>query len=258
VDLGCTASWVCACIDGSKWQQCFFIFAGLTSIAGLATLKSLQSLNVSHNQLSAISSSLTALTHLNASHNKVTSLKAVRGCSNLRDLFLQSNKVEQAELHHLSALTALERLCLAPNPCTKALPPQQYRQAVAGLCPKLQMLDGVHVTAEERAAGSALLSSLSTQQTDVSQAPIHGLTAADITAQHAGTTRREAQASLGGSLSRRQSVGSSSSTGLSRRSSNTGLEQGQARVQAQSMLAPPRSLSLGRGNKTEGGWGSEC
>ena len=91
---------------------------------------------------------------LSLSVNRVASLDYVCDCTNLQELYLRKNEIASFdEVRKLSRLKNLKTLWLADNPVA-ALP--QYRYKVLQFCPKLEVLDTVEVTAQERAEAAKL------------------------------------------------------------------------------------------------------
>ena len=69
--------------------------------------------------------------------------------SALEELWIQNNKLaDVAELAHLATgCPGLRRLVLKPNPCTRKMEPEVYRETVAAMLTSLRSLDGVEITA---------------------------------------------------------------------------------------------------------------
>ena len=93
---------------------------------------------------------------LSLSVNKVHSLRPLRKCNQLKELYLRKNNVSDlAQVAYLSSLP-LRVLWLCDNPCTKN---ENYRSFTIRCCPSLQKLDNIDVTPEEREHAKNLTSS---------------------------------------------------------------------------------------------------
>lgn len=79
-------------------------------------------LNVSHNALKSLyeTAALCHLHVLKCSYNEITELSWVTPLVNLRELWVNENRIESPELEHFWALTKLTRLVIHPNPCTQS------------------------------------------------------------------------------------------------------------------------------------------
>lgn len=86
---------------------------------------------------------------LSLSVNRISTLDYICDCPKLQELYLRKNEVASFdEVRKLSRLRNLKTLWLADNPVA-SLP--QYRAKVLQMCPALEILDTVEVSAEERA-----------------------------------------------------------------------------------------------------------
>lgn len=84
--------------------------------------------------------------------NSVASLRPLKACGALQELYLRKNKV--TDLRDVTALCVLPKLgvlWLRDNPCAQH---PLYREFVLHCCPGLRQLDGVEITTEERKAAA--------------------------------------------------------------------------------------------------------
>eukprot|EP00056_Hartaetosiga_gracilis_P000567 m.39031 g.39031 ORF g.39031 m.39031 type:complete len:232 (-) comp10258_c0_seq1:202-897(-) len=82
------------------------------------------------------------------SMNKLTSLSFFCQCQNLRELYLRKNKIEDInEIGYLKELNRLTILWMSDNPVSKT---DHYRLTLIRNLPKLEKLDNIDVTEEER------------------------------------------------------------------------------------------------------------
>ncbi|XP_059473636.1 dynein axonemal assembly factor 11 isoform X2 [Neocloeon triangulifer] len=80
--------------------------------------------------------------------NNISSLADFRCCSKLRELYMRKNSISELnEVCYLQDCANLQNLTLTENPCTNF---EGYRLAVIRALPRLQKLDDVEVTDEER------------------------------------------------------------------------------------------------------------
>ncbi|XP_043472131.1 cilia- and flagella-associated protein 410-like [Leptopilina heterotoma] len=84
---------------------------------------------------------------LSLSVNCIETLAPFQYCSNLRDLFIRKNNIQDInEVCYLQDLTNLRNLSLSENPCAER---EGYRMAVLRILPNLQKLDDKTVSQEE-------------------------------------------------------------------------------------------------------------
>jgi hypothetical protein len=80
--------------------------------------------------------------------NAIETLRPLRGCVHLRELFLRQNQIPDfEELRHLQDLQGLRSLALIGNPIAN-LP--RYRETVIAMLPQLTKLDDREITEAER------------------------------------------------------------------------------------------------------------
>mmetsp|Transcript_22167 Transcript_22167/g.43134 ORF Transcript_22167/g.43134 Transcript_22167/m.43134 type:complete len:216 (+) Transcript_22167:136-783(+) len=93
---------------------------------------------------------------LSLSVNKISSLEEFRHCSQLTELYLRKNEIEDIrEVQYLQGLNNLSILWLCDNPCVGESP-SEYRQQVIALLPKITKLDNVDVSEQERISALAV------------------------------------------------------------------------------------------------------
>ena len=144
-------------IQCTRLERLTLSFNKLTTLncKAFATLTTLSSINIAHNQLTSLHglSSLSNLTQLNISHNKLTSIEAITSLVGLTELLLQNNQLTDTSiaLDHLKQLSSLQRLNISPNP---GFIKTSHRALVLRSSPSLAMLDASLVTEEERTASS--------------------------------------------------------------------------------------------------------
>jgi len=114
-------------------------------------VESIKNLNLWGNDLEDISivSQMQALEVLSLAVNRVNTLKDIANCYNLRELYMRKNHLTSlSEVHrYLRGLENLRKLSLSENPlCDNP----RYRQFVIKALPKLEQLDNVDITHEER------------------------------------------------------------------------------------------------------------
>ena len=122
-------------------------------------LDRIRNLNLCANDLQDISivSQMTSLEVLSLSVNSIQTLKDIGSCSSLKELYIRRNNVESLdEVDNLAPLRELKIMWLAENPV--AMVPG-YREYVIRKLPKLEKLDNVEVTPEERYAAESQISS---------------------------------------------------------------------------------------------------
>ena len=86
--------------------------------------------------------------------NKIMSLSFFKNCTNLKELFLRKNKIENLkEVNHLRSLPNLKVLWLWDNPLSSH---PHYRLYIIKMLPRLQKLDNAAVSQEERLAAKKL------------------------------------------------------------------------------------------------------
>lgn len=98
--------------------------------------------------------------------NKIISLSYFRNCTNLKELFLRKNKIENLrEINHLKTLPNLKVLWLWDNPWSSH---PHYRLYIIKQLPKLQKLDNAAVSQEERTAAKKLdISSIDSEDSEI-------------------------------------------------------------------------------------------
>ncbi|KAF0691990.1 Aste57867_16896 [Aphanomyces stellatus] len=126
----------------------------------LSMLPYVSRLNLSHNQLSTLPQSLHAhlpqLTQLLLAHNRFTTLESLQTLSTLTVLDLASNDIAHIDqLDYLQSLPLLTDLQIQGNPKLDAL--AKSRLHVLARLPRLQVLDQIDVTPQEREAARRLL-----------------------------------------------------------------------------------------------------
>ncbi|XP_065331782.1 cilia- and flagella-associated protein 410 isoform X9 [Cloeon dipterum] len=113
-------------------------------------LNSIKKLNCWGNELTDVSllQRMPNVEVLALSVNKISSLGDFRCCSKLRELYLRKNLISKLnEVCYLQDCANLQNLTLSENPCTNA---EGYRLSVIRALPRLQKLDDLEVTDEER------------------------------------------------------------------------------------------------------------
>ncbi|CAB3373354.1 Hypothetical predicted protein [Cloeon dipterum] len=113
-------------------------------------LNSIKKLNCWGNELTDVSllQRMPNVEVLALSVNKISSLGDFRCCSKLRELYLRKNLISKLnEVCYLQDCANLQNLTLSENPCTNV---EGYRLSVIRALPRLQKLDDLEVTDEER------------------------------------------------------------------------------------------------------------
>ncbi|KPA79928.1 hypothetical protein ABB37_04982 [Leptomonas pyrrhocoris] len=102
-------------------------------------------------------SKLPKLEVLSLAANNTSSLKALRKCTSLQELYLRKNKISRLrEVTVLSAMPKLTVLWMMDNPCAQH---EYYRDFVLHCCQSLRQLDSVEVTAADRKNSAKRLTS---------------------------------------------------------------------------------------------------
>lgn len=84
--------------------------------------------------------------------NGITTFEPFGACHKLRELYVRRNSIaDLTEIRHLRSLPELRILWLSENPCATS---DQYRLTVIRNLPRLELLDNMRVTDEERAAAT--------------------------------------------------------------------------------------------------------
>nr|ACO15485.1 C21orf2 [Caligus clemensi] len=87
---------------------------------------------------------------LSLSVNNITSLSDIQHCSNLKELYIRKNKIQDlGEILWLRGLPSLMNLWLEENPCCGSYSEQYYRHTVIKALPQLRRLDNVEITPGE-------------------------------------------------------------------------------------------------------------
>ncbi|GAB5372259.1 hypothetical protein AAMO2058_001649600 [Amorphochlora amoebiformis] len=148
-------------------------FNHITDMSFVDSLTHLEILHISHNSIASFSKGIPrSLRVLTATSNRIKSLENLRGLTQLEDLWLQKNRIEDLrEIRYLRTLVNLKRLVLKPNPiCKRCGTAVTYRNFILAVLPQLVSLDGISASHEEReriqiwsksSYGSKLLSNLS-------------------------------------------------------------------------------------------------
>ena len=111
---------------------------------------------------------LKRLKYLNVALNNVTKIENLKGCESLRKLDLTYNFVSLENLHSVKRLNAnveLRSLFLMGNPCAESW--EKYRAYVAGSVRRLEYLDGIEITEEERKEVSKNLENLERELSEI-------------------------------------------------------------------------------------------
>ena len=105
---------------------------------------------------------------LSLSVNQISTLSCFRKCLSLKELYLRKNSIRDiSEIQYLAQIESLRVLWLSDNPCADC---KEYRSTVVSYLPKLQKLDNVDITDEERE--SAREHALRLHALDVPDTPI--------------------------------------------------------------------------------------
>lgn len=98
--------------------------------------------------------------------NKIVSLSYFKNWTNLKELFLRKNKIENLrEINYLRNLPNLKVLWLWDNPWSSH---PHYRLYIIKMLPKLQKLDNAAVSQEERVAAKKLdISSIDNEESEI-------------------------------------------------------------------------------------------
>ncbi|EGR33402.1 leucine rich repeat protein [Ichthyophthirius multifiliis] len=84
---------------------------------------------------------------LSLSVNQISSLKYIKCCLKIKELYLRKNSIQDiTEIRHLVNLPELKVLWLCDNPCANI---PNYRETVIKSLPNLQKLDNTPITQEE-------------------------------------------------------------------------------------------------------------
>ncbi|XP_068195211.1 leucine-rich repeat-containing protein 9 [Antennarius striatus] len=131
----------------------------ISHVEGLEGLGQLRKLVLDTNRINVLAhNSLvnqTALLELHLAENRIRELSHLDSLTELRKLFVNVNKLQDIEqLNKLDALPLLTVLSVAGNPVAKS---SLYRSKVVLRLSKLQVLDGVTITLEERTRAELLL-----------------------------------------------------------------------------------------------------
>ncbi|XP_042565653.1 leucine-rich repeat-containing protein 9 [Clupea harengus] len=130
----------------------------ISLVEGLEGLTTLQELVLDHNRIRVLTEnsffSQTSLLELNLSENRLKDLTHLQPLPRLRRLFLSMNKLEDlTELEKLEVLPSLIELSVTGNPVARR---SLHRPAVVLRLSRLQVLDGLMVTLEERTRAELL------------------------------------------------------------------------------------------------------
>ncbi|OAF72192.1 hypothetical protein A3Q56_00007 [Intoshia linei] len=100
----------------------------------------------------------TLLEKFSASANKINSLKSLRNCHYLKELYVRKNSIAEIDdLKYIAHLKNLEILWLSQNPCTFI---ENYRLKVINILPQLSVLDNKSITKSERIEANLLKENL--------------------------------------------------------------------------------------------------
>ncbi|XP_035529277.1 leucine-rich repeat-containing protein 9 [Morone saxatilis] len=150
----------------------------ISQVEGLEGLHRLRELGLDRNRIKALAENSfiaqNVLLELHLAENRIRELNHLDPLTELRKLFLGMNKLQEiTELDKLEALPSLMELSVVGNPVAKN---SLHRPAVVLRLSRLQVLDGVMVTLEERTRAELL----STDSSPCSQCPGALLPATEI------------------------------------------------------------------------------
>ncbi|XP_041810349.1 leucine-rich repeat-containing protein 9 [Chelmon rostratus] len=150
----------------------------ISQVEGLEGLHQLRELVLDKNRIKAVANnsfiSQNVLLELHLAENRIRELSHLDPLTELRKLFLGMNKLQDiTELNKLEVLPSLTELSVVGNPVAKN---SLHRPAVVLRLSRLQVLDGVMVTLEERTRAELL----STDLSPCSQCPGASLPATEI------------------------------------------------------------------------------
>ncbi|XP_069063527.1 leucine-rich repeat-containing protein 9 [Pleurodeles waltl] len=134
--------------------RCLFLQGNeISQLEGLEGLQFLQKLVLDHNRIKMISETSLAkqrrLLELHLEENRLRELTNLQHLLQLKKLFLGFNKIQEtAELDKLESLSSIVELTILGNPISRKM---LHRPILVFRLPSLQILDGIPVTAEERA-----------------------------------------------------------------------------------------------------------
>ncbi|KAM4663517.1 LOW QUALITY PROTEIN: leucine-rich repeat-containing protein 9 [Discoglossus pictus] len=125
----------------------------ISQVEGLEGLQLLQELVLDHNRIKLICENafakLESLVVLRLEENRLRDLSNLFPMMRLKKLFIACNKIqEMSEIEKLEAFPSLLELSVFGNPISRKM---FHRHLVVLRLQNLQILDGIHVTAEERA-----------------------------------------------------------------------------------------------------------
>ncbi|KAJ8411732.1 hypothetical protein AAFF_G00153700 [Aldrovandia affinis] len=124
----------------------------ISQVEGLEGLVHLRELDLDHNRIKALGetsfSGQAVLLELRMSENRLRELNHLQPLTELRRLFLDMNKLQElSEIDKLETLPSLIELSVTGNPVARR---SQHRPSVVLRLSRLQVLDGMAVTLEER------------------------------------------------------------------------------------------------------------
>ncbi|XP_008114930.1 leucine-rich repeat-containing protein 9 isoform X1 [Anolis carolinensis] len=125
----------------------------ISQIDGLDGLQLLQELVLDHNKVKTINensfSKLSSLVALHLEENRLRELNNLTPLGKLQKLFLGLNRIQElSELEKLDNLSCIKELSIYGNPVSRKI---CHRPLLIYRLPKLQVLDGITVSPEERA-----------------------------------------------------------------------------------------------------------
>ena len=103
---------------------------------------------------------------LSLSFNKITTLRDIKGCLKLKELYIRKNDIKDLkEIKHLSKCSQLRVLWFSENPCSKH---KDYRYYIIKHLPYLTKLDNEGITQSERNCAEKMkFSSIDQEDNDV-------------------------------------------------------------------------------------------
>ena len=116
----------------------------------------IKNLNLWGNDLNNIEivNQMSQLEVLSLSVNFINTLKDMKNCYNLRELYLRKNLISSMnEIKYLTNLPNLKKLWLGENPVSEQ---PNYRLCVIKCLPQLELLDNIKITQQERENASMI------------------------------------------------------------------------------------------------------